>query len=108
MSLAAQIFESNRRRAKRADIALDAQIANREGTCSAIRILNVSADGLMAATALPLCERAVVRIDIPTIGWVQAEIVWVLGDRVGAAFGYPIPQRQFLSFIDLFGASPRG
>ncbi len=83
-------------------------MADRSGQCFAVRILNLSADGLMAITTMPLCERAVVRIDIPTIGWIRAEIVWVLGDRIGAAFRYPLAELQFWSFVDLFGANPRG
>ena len=105
--LAAQIADVDRRRADRADVALDTQMANREGHVFRARILNLSETGFMAHVDMPLCERAPVRIDVPTIGWVRADVVWELGDRVGAVFRTALNPHALRMFVRIFGERPR-
>ena len=90
--LAAQIQVADRRRALRSEVSVDTLMSDREGALFGVRLLNVSANGFMGVTDVDQCERALVRIDLPLVGWVRAELVWVLGNRVGAAFRDPIAQ----------------
>jgi len=108
LPLSAQLSDADRRRATREDVALDIVMANREGETFAARLLNLSTDGFMAETEAPLCERAPIRVDVPTIGWVRADIVWVLGDRIGASFREPLAPHAFATFVSVFGERPRG
>lgn len=101
--LAARVFATDRRRSAREEVALDTVMANREGQTFGVRIVNMSQHGLLAVSEAPLCERAPVRVEVPTVGWVRADIVWVLGDRVGAAFREPIAPDAFAGFVALFG-----
>jgi hypothetical protein len=103
-----QVAAAERRRAERRTVALDTLMADRESRTFAVRILNLSEKGFMAQSEWPLCERAPVRVDIPTIGWLRADIVWVLGDRVGGNFREPVDPEAFATFVSVFGEHPRG
>ncbi len=106
--LAAHIFDTDRRRAAREEVALETQMADRWGRVFPAQLINLSSHGFMATTEVQLCERDPVRIEIPTIGWQRAEVAWVLGDRLGAALRDPIAEHAFLSFVSVFGTTPRG
>ena len=84
--LALHVANVNRRRSAREDIRADTLMTDRQGRLSGVRLLNLSEDGFMAVTDVDQCEREPIRIDMPIVGWVRADIVWVLGERIGAAF----------------------
>jgi len=88
--LANQVLEIERRKADRATVALDTLMCDRAGRTFGTKVLNMSRSGFMAITETPLCERDPVRIDLPMIGWIRADVVWVLGERIGARFREPI------------------
>ncbi len=92
--LVAQSFHANRRRAAREGISADTLMTDREGRLSGVRLLNLSEDGFMAVTDMDQREREPIRIDLPVVGWVRADIVWVLGERIGAAFREPLTPLQ--------------
>jgi hypothetical protein len=106
--LTEQVAAAERRRTDRREVALDTLMADRESRTFAVRILNLSQGGFMARSEWPLCERAPVRVDIPTIGWLRAEIIWVLGDRVGGTFREAIDAEAYATFVKVFGEHPRG
>lgn len=98
-----QMLDTERRKRERASVALDTLMCDREGRTFGVQILNLSNGGLMAITETPLCERDPVRIDLPTIGWIRATVVWVLADRVGVQFRDPIDPDELAVFCKLFG-----
>ena len=102
-ALANHVIENDRRKAERAEVALETLMCDREGHTFGTRILNLSLTGMMASTEAPLCERDPIRIDLPIIGWVKADIMWVLGDRVGARFRTPIEESELSMFQRVFG-----
>jgi hypothetical protein len=97
--LAAHVAQVNRRRAAREDIRADTLMTDREGRLSGVRLLNLSEDGFMAVTDMDQCEREPIRIDMPIVGWVRADIVWVLGERIGAAFREPLTPQQMRAIV---------
>ncbi len=97
--LAAHVAHVNRRRTARQDIQADTLMTDREGRLSGIRLLNLSEDGFMAITDMDQCEREPIRIDMPVVGWVRADIVWVLGERIGAAFREPLTPLQMSAVV---------
>jgi hypothetical protein len=97
-ALANHVLDVDRRKAGRHSVAFETLMSDREGNVFGAGVLNLSLTGLMATTDVPLCQRDPVRIDLPTIGWVRADIVWVLGDKIGARFRQPIRQYE----LDLF------
>ncbi|MDB5702082.1 MAG: hypothetical protein JWL66_2281 [Sphingomonadales bacterium] len=106
--LVEQVAAAERRRAERRVVALDTLMSDRESRTFAVRILNLSEGGLMGQSEWPLCERAPVRVDVPTIGWLRADIIWVLGDRFGGNFREPVDPEAFAAFVRIFGEHPRG
>ncbi|WP_216403165.1 PilZ domain-containing protein [Arcanobacterium phocae] len=97
--LAKHVAQVNRRRTAREDIKADTLMADREGRVSGIRLLNLSEDGFMAITDTDQCEREPIRIDMPLVGWIRADIVWVLGERIGAQFREPLTPQQLREIV---------
>jgi hypothetical protein len=102
IDITTHMLETERRKRDRGSVALDTLMCNREGHTFAAKVLNLSNGGLMAVTEAALCERDPVRIDLPTIGWLRATVVWVLGDRVGIQFRDPIDPDELAVFCKLF------
>lgn len=97
--LAAHLANVNRRRSARQDIHADTLMTDREGRLSGVRLLNLSEDGFMAVTDMDQCEREPIRIDMPLVGWVRADIVWVLGERIGAQFRESLTPHQMRAIV---------
>ena len=97
--LAAHVANVNRRRSAREDIHADTLMTDREGRLSGIKLLNLSEDGFMAVTDMDQCEREPIRVDMPLVGWVRADIVWVLGERIGAQFREPLSPHQLRAVV---------
>lgn len=97
--LAAHLAQVNRRRAARQDIRADTLMTDREGRLSGVRLVNLSEDGFMAVTDMDQCEREPIRIDMPVVGWVRADIVWVLGERIGVAFRTSLMPHQLTAIV---------
>lgn len=102
------LAQINRRRSERHSLALETQMMKRGGKAFSARIMNISLHGFLVDTDIALNERNHVKIDIPTIGWVRADLVWVLGSRVGGEFVEPLSPVRFEMFVGLFGTTPRG
>lgn len=106
--LVEQVAAAERRRSERRQVALDTLMSDRENQTFAAQILNLSEAGFMARSEWRLSERAPVRVDIPTIGWLRADIIWVLGDRFGGSFRDVIEPEAYATFVKVFGEHPRG
>ena len=97
--LVAQVAYADRRRSTRSDIQADTLMTDREGNLSGVKLLNLSEDGFMAITDVDQYEREPIRIEIPFVGWIRADIVWVLGERIGAAFREPLTLFQLEAVV---------
>jgi hypothetical protein len=98
-ALAGQMSDRERRENDRVDVALWSRIRSHGRHDHAMRICNVSADGVMAMTPCPVMDQDRVQIELPAIGWHDAVVVWSLGDRIGAAFTKPIERELFERFV---------
>lgn len=98
-ALAGQMSAIDRRTSERVDIALWSRIRAQSRPDYSMRICNVSSVGLMAMTPCPVSDNDRVQIELPAIGWHDATVVWVLGDRIGASFVRPIDAELFERFI---------
>lgn len=90
----------NRRRAARADVQADMLMTDGAGRLSGLQLLNLSASGFMGVADVDLCEREFVRVDMPVVGWVDADIVWVLGGKIGAAFHAGLAAHELRTILD--------
>ena len=101
--LAERVAYADRRRVEREDISADTLMTDREGRLSGIRLLNLSEDGFMAVTDMDQREREPIRVDMPMVGWIRAEIVWVLGERIGAAFRESLTPQMLRAVVSEVG-----
>ena len=96
----AEPSNANRRRSPREDVTADTLMSDGEGRLSGLKLLNLSADGFMGLADVNLREREPIRVDMPALGWVEAEVVWVLGDRVGGAFRASLTPHDLRAVLD--------
>ncbi|MEG3177481.1 PilZ domain-containing protein [Sphingomonas sp. RB3P16] len=62
-------------------------------------IVNLSAAGLMARADLPYAVGDRMRVTLPIVGVLVAEIRWSLGGRIGCEFDGPIPLADYYELL---------
>ncbi len=62
-------------------------------------IVNLSAMGLMARTDAPYQVGERLRVTLPIVGVVVAEIRWSLGGRIGCEFDWPIDLADYYDVL---------
>lgn len=62
-------------------------------------IVNISPHGLMARCEKPFAEGDALRVTLPAVGVVVAEVRWSLGGRLGASFDTPIELAYYYELI---------
>ncbi len=83
--------DSKRRQPRRA-LQLETSGVLPGGLEANVTVHNISAAGLLLETEMPLSEGEKFAIELPEIGRVDAEIVWVSGDLYGCAFEMALGQ----------------
>lgn len=61
-----------------------------EETIGGITLTDISQEGLMAADAGQLIPGARIVLEVPLVGWREAEVVWIAGNRAGCRFTAPL------------------
>jgi hypothetical protein len=62
-------------------------------------VVNMSARGLMARCEVEYPVGAVLRVQLPVIGAVDAEVRWSLGGRIGCQLDRTVPLAQYYSLL---------
>jgi hypothetical protein len=73
--------------------------ATLDGRPLPLLIVNISPHGLMARCEAPLDVGEAVRITLPLVGQIVAEVRWALGGRIGCQFRLPIPLADYYGLI---------
>lgn len=89
-TLASHLFDIERRRSDRSEVAITTHAQRRNLELVPIQISNVSQSGVMAQSEAGFSERDLVKLDIPVLGWVPAKVVWAMNDQYGFNFGQPL------------------
>jgi hypothetical protein len=76
------------------EVRLVAATLHVDGTAIAVRVRNISAEGLMAADSGYHAPGTAVVIELPEIGAVPGRVAWALDDRVGIALDRAIDPRD--------------
>jgi len=63
------------------------------------RILNLSAEGLMAESDGRFVTGSYVWINLPDVGLISAKVIWSRGGRVGARFTAPLSGPDYRHLI---------
>jgi hypothetical protein len=99
-----QIAEIDRRRSDRSDVSIPTQVLLKDRSLVAANIENLSAGGAFVRLACSLPERAIVKLDIPGLGWLPSTIVWSLNDMHGLEFETPLERFRLRTLASLFAS----
>jgi hypothetical protein len=81
------------------------RIEGPDGRSHPALLVNISARGLMARSDAPLALGDRIRVQLPVLGAVAAEIRWALGGRIGCELDTAIPLADYYT---LLAATVRG
>lgn len=59
-------------------------------TIGGVTLTDISRDGLMAADAGQLVPGAKIVLEVPLVGWREAEVIWIAANRAGCRFMVPL------------------
>ena len=88
---------TDRRRAEREPVEVDARLRELGSEGSEARVLNISATGFMAETDADLSVGARVWLILPGRERANAVVRWIEGHRIGAEFAEPIDTAGLLA-----------
>lgn len=64
-----------------------------------LTVVNISARGLMARCDAEYAIGEVIRVHLPVVGQIAAEIRWMLGGRVGCQLDRTIPLSEYYALL---------
>ena len=107
MSAGAQLSVTDLRRAVRHPVDYKVIAEHRQIGDVHLNIINISAHGFMARGDLGMArgERVVVRL--PSVGRIEAHLIWAHEERAGFQFERIIRMDDFLKLIDTLQPNPR-
>ena len=98
-SSAAAAAADDRRLAERDEVHYRARAFGPDNQPVTLLIVNISPHGLMARCEKPFVEANPLRVTLPAVGVVAAEVRWALGGRLGASFNTPIDLAHYYELI---------
>jgi hypothetical protein len=76
---------------QRSNIRITLDSASPDGeSIQSVTLTDISREGLMASDAGQLVPGAQVSLEIPLIGWREAEVMWIVDNRAGCRFARPL------------------
>lgn len=94
----------NNRSVERDEVNYRARAFGPDAQPMTLHIVNVSAMGLMARCDTPHPPGSRLRISLPVVGVVGAEIRWSLGGRIGCELDRPIELSQYYEMLAALAA----
>ena len=83
-------FDSDGRRAERAEVALGAGLRQRGASAVTVQIMDLSVTGFRAATHLELETGTDIWLKLPGLESLHGRVVWMRGHLLGAEFMRPL------------------
>ncbi|MES2338673.1 MAG: PilZ domain-containing protein [Pseudomonadota bacterium] len=90
---------SDIRREDRDEVHYRTRGAHRDGRILQMIVVNLSPHGFMARCEAPLAEGDMLRITLPGVGAIAANIRWALGGRIGCQFDRPIALAHYYELL---------
>ncbi|KQN26446.1 pilus assembly protein PilZ [Sphingomonas sp. Leaf33] len=84
------LAKSDGRREDRDEVHYRARATHADGRTLQLLIVNISPHGFMARCDASVAEDDQLRVTLPGLGAVPADVRWALGGRVGCELGKPI------------------
>ncbi|WP_375402369.1 PilZ domain-containing protein [uncultured Sphingomonas sp.] len=88
----------------RDEVHYRARVYDPGGRPTTMTVVNISPGGLMARIDEPLEIDATIRVTLPMLGQIAADVRWSLGGRIGCRFDRAIGAREY---HDLIATLPR-
>jgi hypothetical protein len=79
-------------------LSFDSLLSDDESV-SGVTITNISQDGLATRGNADLVAGSIVRFEVPLIGWRDAEVRWIDGERCGCRFLEPLTHDELHAAI---------
>ena len=106
MSLGTEsLARADPRRAEREEVGYRTSAIALDGGHHTLLVVNISPHGLMARCEEPLAAGNRIRVRLPEVGAIEAQVRWSLGGRLGCEFPEPI---DLAPYYDLLAALVRG
>lgn len=91
--------DTDRRTADRDEVHYRARAFGPDAQPVTLLVVNISPHGLMARCDSDFAERDRLRLTLPVIGPLAAEIRWSLGGRIGVSFDQPIDLASYYELL---------
>jgi hypothetical protein len=98
---------TDRREAPREDVFYRTRAMSQERGPVVIHVVDISAGGCMARTEAEITPGERLRIRLPTVGEVGAQVRWSLGGRIGCQFDRMIELAPYLQLLGALAKSGR-
>ncbi len=95
----AALASNERRDLPRDEVHYRARATGGDGRPLSLLVVNLSAQGLMARTDNDRPEGERLRITLPVVGMVWAEVRWSLGGRIGVELDRPIGMADYYDLL---------
>lgn len=96
---AAAAAAEDRRLVERDEVHYRARAFGPDAQPVTLLIVNISPHGLMARCEKPFAEGDRMRVTLPSVGVIAAEVRWSLGGRLGASFDTAIDLASYYELI---------
>ena len=107
MAAGAQLTVTEMRRAARHPVDFPVIGEHRARGDIHMHVSNISAHGFMTDAAQELSRGERVTIRLPTIGRIEAHVIWATDDRAGFQFERILRYEDFVAMIDQLQPNPR-
>lgn len=88
-----------RRRFPRDPVSWPTAINRVGGAPVDIRVLDISPMGFSAGCPRELAEEERIRVALPILGQVDADVVWCIAGHFGACFARPVPEASYTRML---------
>ena len=98
--------EPDRRRAERFAVKLGSVLIESKLYAEHAAIINVARLGFLARTRLKYTSGNPISVNFPTLGKLEAMVVWSERGMLGARFHEPVPEVDFARFLKQIDSEP--
>ena len=91
--------ETDPRAEERVPVAAEVTLGNASAQWEDARLVNISSRGFMAESPTGVFPGSRVWLLLPGVGRVNAQVIWVRGDRLGGSFTDPVDPLRVLQAV---------
>ena len=93
------LAQSDIRRENRDEVHYRTRANHADGRTLQLLVVNLSPHGFMARCEAPVSDGDTIRVMLPGVGQVAAQVRWALGGRIGGQFEQPIAIAHYYELL---------